>query len=248
VLLPLVLWRHPLRALLPKPIGPQILRGIFLLAGTIMFFAGLDFLPLVDMLALAFVAPLIITLASPFVLGERISVRRISAVSIGFVGALVILRPGFDVFHWAALFGIGTGIVIAAYDLLNRRIARSVPSSIAIAYTSIVGVVVLSAAVPFDWQTPAPLDWALMLFMGASGAFCHWLLIMAYERAEASLLAPFGYAELISATFIGYYLFGDFPDLWTWIGIAILVASGIYISYRERHLGLRRARPPETAT
>jgi drug/metabolite transporter (DMT)-like permease len=248
VLLPLVLWRHPVRALLPKPVGPQILRGIFLLGGTLTFFAGLDFLPLVDMLALGFIAPLAITLASPFVLGERISVRRITAAAIGFVGALVILRPGFGVFQWPALFGVGTGIMIAAYDMLNRRIARSVPSAIAIVYTSVVGVAVLSAIVPFDWRAPTLPHWGLMLFMGASGAFCHWLLILAYERCEASLLAPFAYAELISATFVGYYFFGDFPDRLTWLGIAILVASGIYISYRERHLGLRRARPPETAT
>ncbi len=248
VLLPLVLWQYPARALLPKPLWPQILRGIFLLGGTLTFFAGLDFLPLVDMLALGFIAPLIITLASPFFLGERISTRRITAAGIGFIGALVVLRPGTDLFQWAALFGLGTGIMIAAYDILNRKIARSVPSAIAIMYTSVVGVVVISMVVPFDWQTPAIRDWGLMAFMGASGAFCHWLLILAYERCEASLLAPFAYAELVTATFVGYVYFGDFPDTFTWIGIAILVASGLYISYRERHLGLRRARPPETAT
>lgn len=248
MLLPLVLWRFPIKALLPRPLWPQVLRGIFLLGGTLTFFAGLDFLPLVDMLAMGFIAPLIITLASPFFLGERISVRRISAAAIGFVGALVILRPGTDVFQWASLFGLGTGIMIAAYDILNRKIARSVPSAIAIMYTSVVGVIVISMAVPFAWQTPTPTDWGLMVFMGASAAFCHWLLILSYERCEASLLAPFAYAELITATIVGYFWFGDFPDTFTWIGIAILVASGIYISYRERHLGLRRVRPPETTT
>jgi drug/metabolite transporter (DMT)-like permease len=248
LLLPLVLWRHPLKALLPRPLFPQILRGVFLLGGTLLFFAGLDFLPLVDMLALTFIAPLTITLASPFVLGERISARRITAAAIGFVGALVILRPGTELFDWAALLGIGTGLMIAAYDMLNRRIARSVPSDIAIAYTSIVGVVTISLVVPFAWQTPTLVDWGFMVFMGASGAFCHWMLIMAYERAEASLLAPFGYVELITATAVGYFWFGDFPDAMTWTGIAILVASGLYISYRERHRGLRRVRPPETIT
>lgn len=248
VLLPLILWRYPVRALLPKRVGPQILRGLFLLCGTMMFFAGLSFLPIVDVLALSFIAPLIVTLASPLVLGERISVRRISAATVGFMGALVILRPGSDVFQWTALFGIGTGFMIAAYDMLTRRIARSVPSAIALAYTSVVGVAVLSIIVPFDWKTPTLVDLAYMVFMGASGAFCHWLLIIAYERAEASLLAPFSYTELITATLVGYIFFGDFPDNWTWIGIAILVASGVYISYRERHLGLRRVRPPETTT
>lgn len=248
VLLPLVLWRHPMRALLPKPLWPQILRGVFLLGGTLAFFVGLDFLPLVDMLALSFIAPLAVTVASPFLLGERISTRRITAAAVGFIGALVILRPGTELFHWAALFGVGTGLMIAAYDILNRKIARSVPSDIAIVYTSIVGVISISAAVPFAWQPPTLADWGLMVFMGAAGAFCHWLLIMAYERAEASLLAPFSYVELITATGIGYVWFGDFPDTYTWVGIAILIASGLYISFRERHLGLRRVRPPETTT
>jgi drug/metabolite transporter (DMT)-like permease len=248
VLLPLVLWRYPVRMLLPERVGPQILRSIFLLGGTLFFFAGLSYLPIVDMLALSFVAPLIITLAAPFVLGEQVSARRIGAAAVGFVGALIILRPGTGLFQWAALFGIATGVMIACYDMLTRRIARAVPSAIALIYTSIVGVVVLSLLVPFDWRPPTPGDLALMVFMGASGAFCHWLLILAYERAEASLLAPFVYAELITATFVGYYFFGDLPDAYTWTGIAILVASGLYISYRERHRGLRRVRPPETAT
>ena len=248
VLLPLVLWRFPLKAMLPKPLWPQILRSILLLGGTLTFFAGLDFLPLVEMLALGFISPLLITLLSPFFLGERISVRRIAAASVGFVGALVILRPGTDVFQWASLFGLGTGLIIAFYNILNRKIARAVPSAIAIMYTSVVGVVVVSLAVPFAWKTPTPVDLGLMIFMGASAAGCHWLLIMAYERCEASLLAPFSYAELITATMFGYIVFGDFPDMYTWIGIAILVGSGLYISFRERHLGLRRVRPQKSTT
>jgi drug/metabolite transporter (DMT)-like permease len=248
VLLPLLLWRYPVRALLPERVWPQILRGLFLLGGTLCFFAGLAYLPIVDVLALSFIAPLLVTVASPFVLGERVSARRIGAAAIGFVGALIILRPGLGVFQWASLFGIGTGFMIACYDMLTRRLARIVPSAIALAYTSVIGVVVLSVAVPFAWQAPALQDLALMIFMGASGAFCHWLLIVAYEHAEASLLAPFIYAELITATFVGYYFFGDLPDAYTWTGIAILVASGLYISYRERHRGLRRVRPPETTT
>lgn len=248
VLLPLCLWRFPVKALLPKPLWPQILRSVLLLGGTLTFFAGLDFMPLVEMLALGFISPLLITLASPFFLGERISVRRITAASVGFIGALVILRPGTEVFQWASLFGLGTGILIAAYNILNRKIARAVPSAIAIMYTSVVGVAVVSVAVPVAWTTPTVSDWGLMIFMGASAAGCHWLLIMAYERCEASLLAPFAYAELITATFIGLVVFGDFPDEVTWIGIAILVGSGLYISFRERHLGLRRVRPPETTT
>ncbi|MDZ4736782.1 MAG: DMT family transporter [Rhodospirillaceae bacterium] len=248
VLLPLVLLRYPLRALVPPNPAGQLLRALFLLGGTLTFFAGLYYLPLVDVLALSFTAPLVVTVTSPFVLGERISVRRITAATIGFIGALVILRPGVGVFEWASLFGIATGVMIAGYAMQTRRIARAVPSAIALLYTSIVGVVVMSAIVPFFWRMPDLADIGLMVFMGASAAFCHWMLILAYEQAEASLLAPFSYAELITATLIGLFLFGDFPDAMTWTGIAIVVASGLYISYQERHLGLRRVRPPETTT
>ncbi|MEX2200190.1 MAG: DMT family transporter [Dongiaceae bacterium] len=247
-LLPLVLWHYPVRALLPPRPGAQLLRGLFLLGGTLMFFAGLSYMPIVDVLALSFIAPLVVTVTSPFVLGERISAQRIGAAAVGFIGAIVILRPGVGVFEWASLFGIGTGFMIAAYDMTTRRIARAVPSGIALAYTSIVGIVVLSFVVPFYWRAPDLEGLALMVFMGASGAFCHWLLILAYERAEASLLAPFSYAELITATLVGLFVFGDFPDALTWTGIAILVGSGLYISYRERNMGLRRVRPPETTT
>jgi drug/metabolite transporter (DMT)-like permease len=192
-----------------------------------------------------------VTLLSPFLLGEKVGVRRLSAVAVGLIGALVIIRPGLGVFQPAALFGIGSGLVYANYVIITRRLAGKVPALVTLVYTALLGLIITSAIVPFFWLPPTPEQWGFMVALGAIAALGHYLLILAYERGEASMLSPFSYAEMIGACIVGYLAFGDFPDRWTWAGIAILVASGVYISIREHRVSPRpvaAAKEPEEIT
>lgn len=241
-LLPVVLWRYGRRALLPKRPVAQILRGGLLLGSTVLFFAAIRTLPLADALALVFVYPFIVTALSPLLLGESVGIRRWSAVLVGFVGALIVIRPGLGVFQWSALLALGAGSVYALYVMATRKLAGSSPPLVTLAYTALLGAVVMSAVVVADWAPPSPRDWTLMALMGLIAAAGHFLLIKAYELAPASLLSPYGYSEMVMAVIVGLVVFGDFPDAGTWLGVAVIVGSGIYIAVRER----KRSVPPAT--
>ncbi len=234
ILFPVVLWRHGAASLLLRNPWLQIIRGGFLLGSTILFFAAIAVMPIADALALVFVAPLVVTALSPVVLGERVGVRRWSAVSVGFIGVLVIVRPGFGAFHPGMLLALGAGTVYAFYSLATRKLSGSAPPLVTLVYTALLGALVMSALVPVVWTPPGTKDLFWMLLMGALAAAGHFLVIKSFEHAEASLLAPLGYSEIVMATVVGYVAFGDFPDAWTWLGVAIVIASGVYVSLRER--------------
>ena len=231
---PLAVASSPREMLRPRHLPLQVARGFGILIGTFLFFSAINTMPITDALALLFIAPLIVTALSPLVLGEAVGVRRWSAVLVGFIGALVVLRPGLTVLQPGALLALGAGASFAGYVLLTRRLSHAAPPLVTLAITSLVGLVVTSAMLPAVWVTPSGAQLAAMAAMGAIGAAGHYLMIRAYEQAPAALLAPFGYGEVVTATLIGYIWFGDFPDGPTWLGIAILVASGVYISLRER--------------
>ncbi len=221
--------------------GLQVARGLSILAGTGFFYWSLRTLPLADGLALMFVAPLVVTAISALVLGERVGARRWGAVLVGFLGVLVILRPGLGVFQPAALLALAAGGCVAAYALLTRHLATAAPPLVTLAYTSLVGMLGTALLLPLVWSTPEAGDWVRMAVMGSVGAFGHYFMIRAFEQAPASVISPFIYAEILMATAIGYLWFGDFPDAATWTGIAILIASGVYLSWRE-HVAQRRSR------
>jgi drug/metabolite transporter (DMT)-like permease len=247
LLAPLLLARYGRQAFRPTKMGMQLARSTALLVSTVLFFFGLAYMPQANTLALFFVSPLIATALAPFVLGEKVGPRRVIAVAVGFVGALIIIRPGIGVFRWPALFGLSAGLGYAFYALATRRLAGSAPPLVTAGFTALVGAVVLSLTAPLYWVAPSLVDIGLMLAIGGIAALGHYLVILSYERAAASLLAPFGYYEIIGAVVVGYVLFGDFPDRWTWLGIAVLAASGIYISLRERRLGRQRSTVPDSA-
>lgn len=240
VLLPLVLWRYGPRALIPARLRLQILRGTLLVADTFLFFGALALIPLADTLALTFVAPLMLTALSALALGEHVGLRRWSAVAIGFAGTLIIIRPGFAAFEPGALLALGAGTAYAVYQLLTRKLAGSAPPLVTLGYTALVGTLAMTATLPAYWVTPNLHDLVLMVGMGATAAVAHFLIISAFDRAQASLLAPLNYCEMIGAVAIGYVVFGDFPDSWTWVGVLVLIGSGVYISLRERRV---RPRP-----
>lgn len=212
----------------------QIVRALAHVAATALFFIAIVEMPLADALALVFAAPLFVTALSPVVLGEKVGTRRWVATIVGFAGALLIIQPGPGLIGTGAPYAFGAGACFAGYLLLTRRASHASPPLVTMAWTAVVGTIAASIlAVPY-WTMPSPGDAGLMVALSMIGAVAHVLLIMAYARAPASFLAPFGYAEIVSATLIGYFWFGDFPSELTWAGMAVIVASGVYISYRER--------------
>lgn len=233
LLLALLAWRLRPAELVPNHPGLQVLRSGFLLGTTLCYFGAIAYLPLATVLALAFIGPVVSTALAPVALGEHIGPRRWVAVLVGFTGALIVLRPGFDVFHPASLLALGAGIFYGLYLLATRRLSGSGRPAVTLLYTAVIGVAVLTLAMPFVWRAPQATDWLLMAIMGAFGALAHFLIIRAFEHAPAAVLGPVSYVEIIMAVAIGWIAFGDFPDRWTWTGIAVIVSSGIYISVRE---------------
>jgi drug/metabolite transporter (DMT)-like permease len=243
ILLPILFARYSWQAFTPAKMTMQLARSSILLVGTILFFFGLSYMPVADTLALFFIAPLVTTLLSVLLLKEKVGPRRLGAVIVGFIGALIILRPGIGVFRWPALFSLGSGLCYGFYAIATRKLAGTAPPLVTAGFTALVGAVVMSLSAPLYWVTPSLFQLAIMVLIGLIAAVGHYLVILSYERAQASLLAPFAYYEIVMAVVVGYVMFGDLPDPWTWVGIAVLAASGIYISLRERQLGLRRPPP-----
>jgi len=211
----------------------QIIRGLVLLAANICFFYAISVISLAKALTLAFVAPLIVTAFSPIFLGESVGVRRWTAVIIGFIGSLVVIRPGFVEINLASLSALCTGIMYGFYLIITRKLSTSDNSLLTLLLTGTVGLVVISLTMPFIWINPSLLQWSLMAGIGLFACIGHLFLILSLKYADASKLAPFSYFEIITNIIIGYYFFNDFPDSWTFLGLFIIILSGIYISRRE---------------
>jgi len=214
----------------------QILRGLILLCANICFFYAISIIPLAKALTLAFVAPLIVTAFSPMLLGEKVGVRRWTAVIIGFVGSLVVIRPGFLEINLASLAALGTGVMYGFYLIITRKLSTSDNPLLTLLLTGLVGLVAVSGIMPFIWVNPNLSQWSMMAGIGVFACIGHLFLILSLKYADASKLAPLGYTEIIPNVIIGYYFFGNFPDNWTFLGLAIIVISGIYISRREANI------------
>jgi drug/metabolite transporter (DMT)-like permease len=236
VLVPVVVVRFEWRELWPRRPFFQIVRGGFLMVATAFFFAALRTVPLADALALLFCYPLIVAVLSPLLLGEKTAPSHWIAVGLGFLGVLVILRPGLVRLEWGSIYALLGGVAYSLYFLATRRLSRTAHPLVTLTYTAVFGAVGLTLSAPLYWVTPRLSDLPFMAGIGVAAALGHFLLILAFERAPASVLAPFGYAEIVMATAIGYFAFGDFPDRWTWLGIALVIASGSYVLVREKRV------------
>ncbi len=217
----------------PKNLQIQLLRSIFLFLSTICFFYAISIISLAEALTLAFVHPIIATLLSSFILKEKVGFRRWIAVIFGFFGALVVLRPGFNEIQLASLAGLGTGVAYALYVISTRKLSTSDSPFLTLCFSGIVGAIIISIIVPFIWIMPTLNQWIIMFSLAAIGTLGHFLIILSLKYAEASKLAPLGYFEIVTNIIIGYYFFDDFPDFWIWIGLFIIILSGIYIFIRE---------------
>jgi len=211
----------------------QLIRGFILLTANISFFYSISVISLPKALTLAFVAPLVVTAFSPFFLGESVGYRRWTAVIIGFIGSLVVIRPGFVEINLASLAALGTGIMYGFYLIVTRKLSTSDNPLLTLLLTGVVGAIIATTFIPFVWVSPTFNQWSMMAAIGLFACIGHLFIILSLKYADASKLAPFSYFEIVTNIIIAYYFFSDFPDLWTFVGLLIIVFSGIYISRRE---------------
>jgi len=212
----------------------QIFRGLTLFFANVLFFYSISVISMAKALTLAFVAPLITTALSPIFLGEKVGLRRWSAVIVGFVGSLIVIRPGFIEFNLATVAALGTGFFYGIYLVITRKLHTSDSPLLTLLLTGVVGAAIGSFIVPVVWINPTFNQWSLLALMGIFACLGHLFLILSLKYADASKLAPFGYFEIVTNVILGYYFFNDFPHYWTWVGLSIIICSGIYISFRER--------------
>ncbi|MGF1447467.1 MAG: DMT family transporter [Pikeienuella sp.] len=212
----------------------QLLRSVFLFAATSLFFTGLEVIPLAEATALMNTGPLLITLLAALVLGEQVGPRRWAGVVAGLVGALIILRPGLGVFQPEALLVVAAALCLACYQVATRAMSGADSIWTTMLYTTLVGSIAASLAMPAVWETPpvASLPW--MALIGAIGFLGHLCLVWALAQAPASVLAPFNYSQLVWSILIGWLVFGEFLDGLTLLGAAVIVGAGIYVWHRER--------------
>ena len=227
--------RHGPRILVARRPGLQIVRGLCGITSSVLYFPGLAPLPLATAAAISFTSPLLVTALSVPLLGEAVGPRRWAAVVIGFIGAMIVIRPGgFGSGDWASLFIVGSASFGALYQIMTRKLAGQDHAETTNIWSGMVGAVAAGALVVSSWKTPAePHVWVLFVGMGLVGGIAHYLLTKAFERGPASLLSPFNYLQLIGATIIGFVLYRHLSDAWTWVGAAIIVSAGLYIAHRE---------------
>ena len=222
------------RLLITRKPATQLARSFLLLASTSLFFTALGFVPLADATAVSFTSPLVVAALAGPMLAERVRLGHWIAIGAGFLGALIVIRPGVAGANPYLLLVIGNSCCYAVYQILTRRMAGFDRPETSVTYSALVGTVVLSAVVPFYWQTPDRLShWLILIVVGVLGGLGHYFVARALLWGPASILAPIHYVQLIGAAGMGYLAFGDVPSVWTWVGAAVIVASGLYIAWRE---------------
>ena len=220
--------------------GLQFGRSTIMFISNSAFIAGLPLLHLATASAIMFTAPLMVAVLSVPLLGEKVGPRRWAAVLVGFLGILIIVRPGGDVANFGAiLIGI-SAVCFALYQIMTRTVVAQDPPETTIIYTALVATIVLSFALPFDHKLPTNFfDLVLFTGLGVFGGLGQYFIVKALQYGPASAVSPFYYGDILVAAVLGYFIFGAFPDGWTWTGVAIIIASGLYLAHRERRLQQR---------
>jgi drug/metabolite transporter (DMT)-like permease len=212
----------------------QIGRGLLLMAGTLFIVFAVKAMPLAEAQAISFIHPVLLTLMAVLFLGEKVGKLGWVAVFLGFAGVLIIIRPGGGLFTWAALLPLGMAFTYSSYQLLTRRIAGSESAINSLFYVMLVGALVMSAVLPFDWVSPDLTAALLFALIGMIAGIAHFFMIKALEYAPASLLAPFAYVQLLWVTLLGMAVFGDLPDGVTLIGVGVVVAGGLLVAIARK--------------
>lgn len=229
-----VVWRVlGKRALVPNKIAFHLARSLSLIFSTGFFFVSISLIPIANSLAIFFIQPLIVTALSPIFLSEKVTYSRWIAVLIGFLGTMIIIRPGLQALSVGMFAALTSGVSMAGFTIMTRKYALDENPLITTFYTNIIGAIIMSAVLPIDWQSPSNDQWILMITLAAIAVFGHYLIAKSYTMAEASLLAPLAYTEMIVATIAGWWFFDEMPDKWTFLGVSILIFCAIYICFDE---------------
>ena len=212
----------------------QITRGVLAICSAVLFVYAIKYAALADAVAVSFVAPFFLTILGAVILKETVGINRWMAVVVGFIGALIIIRPGSDAVHPAVLLVVLAAMFFALRQIIGRLLADTDKTSTTVAYTAIIGSLIITLPMPLVWQSPeSGLQIALICSMTVLAALGEILVIKSLEVAEAVVLAPIHYSLIIWGTIYGYLVFGHLPDLWTWVGTAIIVAAGLFTFYRQ---------------
>lgn len=245
VLLPVVIASSGANFLRPPGLRIHILRGLLLSCATLCYFSALGVMPLADASAIFFIEPFVLTLISVPLLGETLGWRRLLAIAVGFSGALLVIRPGFSELGLSTLLPAIAAVLFALYIALTRKHARTTPATVlqfhaglygTLVFAVVIAIGVLTGDADFQPVLPDTRQLGLLLVVGGFATFGNLLVTQALVRAPASTLAPLQYLEIVGAITVGYIAFGDFPDLPTWAGVTIIVASGLFVVFRERRL------------
>jgi len=242
--LPLLLMVSPSALFSAKRPWMNCLRGVLHASASLMFFAAVKYMPLADVFAIYFVEPFMLTMMSALFLGDRVGWKRWTAIVVGFGGAMIVIQPSFEIFGWTSLLPVACAFLYTLYLFLNRAIGDADSPLVMQTMSGIAGTLFMGAALlagdalgDKDFAVSLPqsgLALALLVLLGSISGYMHLLIVRAFRLAPLSLLAPFQYFEIISATILGYALFSDFPTPSKWLGIFIIVASGLFIIWRER--------------
>lgn len=257
LMLPVVVLMSLSLRLSPRALGFVVLRALFLILSTFSFVSGIAVMPVADALAIAFVEPFILLILGSLIFGDQVGPRRIAACAVGFGGALFVIQPSLQVFGLVALWPLGTAFFFAFYMLVTRSISAFMHPVAMQFHTSWTGLLIClpvmlafdgSGIAPLDPISPQGLNWLWLLGVGFWAALSHMAMTYALKYAPSATLAPLHYSEIVVAVALGYLVFGDFPNPLTWVGIAIIVASGLYIIHRERITARQKAQATEALT
>ncbi len=226
--------RFGLRMLRTRRLGKHVLRSSCLFVSNLSFFFALGFIPMGDAASINMIGPLIVAALAWPMLGERTTPGRVIAVLVGFLGVLVIIRPGTDVFHWAALVIVFSALLNGLYQIVTREIADTEAAETSAIYSSIVGAFGMLLVLPFVWRTPADLvDLSLFCSLGVLGAISHYFVALSLGYAPANIVTPFQYVHMVGSVLVGYLMFDALPDALTWLGAAIVIGSGLYVGWTQ---------------
>ena len=240
---PVIVQRYGIRMLWPRPLGLQCLRGMFTVTGIGFFYWAVQTTPLANTTAIYFLAPLVVTALSPFLLKETVDLRRWIAVFIGLIAVFLILRPDPHAFNQGSVIAFIGGICIGLFYISNRRLATGAPAIVMLSHSIIIGAVLTSFAVPFVWVPPKMADVPLIAGFILCSLTGQGLLMASFKNAPASIVAPFQYSAIITATLFGFLVLGELPDRLTFLGIAVVIGSGLYIAFREGKVKKRHHAP-----
>ena len=232
------------QALRVRNLAGQSFRAVAFTIDHFLFISALMFLPLADITAIMFAGPLFVTLLAIHFLGEQVGWRRWAAVIVGFVGVLVIIRPTPDAIRWAAFLALGSTFLSAVRDIITRRLRTTETSASILFFTTIASMAGALLSSPFGWRMPTLMEVGMLAIAGTLVGLGHYVQIEALRFAEAALVAPFRYLNMVWAILIGYVVWGDFPDRFTILGSLLVIMSGLYILHREtirRRTALRDA-------